>query len=119
VISVRKFSFLSAALGCFITSQAHALSWDIPVPEIRGPNWDQDINFHLEGDEAMTATSEETMTFVCTHLIANGGKDGAFACAKFREKAAEIRSKASAKGAWVKMTIRNGSRLHIFETGPL
>jgi hypothetical protein len=95
------------------------MTYDIPEPEIRGPNWDQDINFHLQGSEATDATSEDVISMVCAVMVKFGGKDGAFACAMYRDKAAEIRRVASPNGAWVKMTIRNGTRLHIFETGPL
>lgn len=84
-----------------------------------GTNIDVDYEFTLDKAEVNTLASNETQATLFAFCTATLGPLGPVAAKYLNEKAADIQAKAGPQGAWVKMTIRNGSNLHVWDVYPL
>jgi hypothetical protein len=85
----------------------------------RGPNLDVDYEFKLDRAEVNTLASSETRATLLAFFTATLGPLGPVAARYVSEKADEVRAKSGKSGAWVKMTIRNGNSLHVWDCGPI
>lgn len=86
----------------------------------RGPaNSDVDYEFTLDKAEVNTLASNEMKATLLAFYTATLGPLGPVAAKYVSEKAADVQAKSGPKGAWVKMTIRNGSSLHVWDVYPL
>jgi len=108
-----------SALVFFIAVSAQAADLKKYDVSTRGGNTDVDYEFTLDTGEVNTLASNEMKATLLAFCTATLGPLGPVAAKYVDERATDVKAKAGPKGAWVKMTIRNGSRLHVWDVYPL
>lgn len=110
---------LVLAFAFLISISAYAADLKKHDVSVRGPNTDVDYEFTLDKAEVNTLASNEMQATLLAFCTATLGPLGPVAAKYLNEKAADVQAKAGPQGAWVKMTIRNGSSLHVWDVYPL
>jgi hypothetical protein len=109
---------IAIALVCG-TCQAEAITLRKYDTHVTGPNLDLDYEFTLdrgEVDSLGTDPSKQAIYLFCRQILPPIAAEVA---AKFAiDKVNDVKQKAGPTGAWVKMTIRNGHELHVWEVYP-
>lgn len=111
-----KLKMALALLLGFCATTGHPAELKKFAPgQIHGPNMDNDIEFTLTPQEVDTLNSDAAKSTLLKFLTATLGPLGPVATAYVVEHISDVKTKAGRGGAWVKMTIRNGNELHVWD----
>lgn len=104
-------------LMCFSAQAVQLKLYDVSA---RPGGVDVDYEFTLDSAEVNTLTADTTRAALLAFCMANlGPAIGPVAAQYVVERVADVQSKRGPNGAWVKMTIRNGANLHVWDVYPL
>lgn len=113
-----RFKFILATL-LLVASSAHTAELKKYDASTRGGNVDVDYEFTLDRPEVNTLASDTTKATLLAFYTATLGPLGPLAAQYVNDRIADVKQKAGPKGAWVKMTIRNGNQLKVWDVYPL
>ena len=113
-----RFNFILASL-ILVASTAQAADLKKYDVSTRNGNTDVDYEFTLDRAEVNTLASDTTKASLFAFYTATLGPLGPLAAQYVNDRIADVKAKAGPKGAWVKMTIRNGNQLKVWDVYPL